>query len=119
MKLKIMKNQKIKKKCDENYRKYIKRLSNKIKNSDLSGSNNDGKISSIPRRNNSCLKLKFKSKKHDNTFLLNSTLLSPLNKNDDSNIIKNFNSTTNRRIKINKNNNYIQLRQTNKNSIIK
>ena len=114
---KYNKYRRVNKKCDENYRKYIKRLSNKIKNSDLSGSNNDGKISSIPRRNNSCLKLKFKSKKHDNTFLLNSTLLSPLNKNDHSNIIKNFNSTTNRRIKINKNNNYIQLRQTNKNSI--
>ena len=98
-------------------------LSANIKNKNINGSMTGKYNSFLSKRSNSCLKLKFKNKKNDNTFSLSSTLLSPLNKNDrnddsnSTNKIINFHSTSNRRININKNNNYIQLRQMNKNCI--
>ena len=98
-------------------------LSANNKNKNNNGSMTGKYNSLLSKRSNSCLKLKFKNKKNDNTFSLSSTLLSPLNKNernDDSNStnkIINFHSTSNRKININKNNNYIQLRQINKNCI--
>ena len=113
---KYHKNKRTNKIIDLNYKKHINKLSPKNKkDASLTGKHS----SMIPKRNNSCLKLKFKSKKIDNTFSLNSTLLSPLNKNDESSKSKNinFHSTSNRRIKINKNNKYIQLRQINKNCL--
>jgi len=111
---KYHKNKRTNKIIDANYKKHINKLSNKHKkDGSLSGKHS----SLMLKRNNSCLKLKFKNKKIDNTFSLNSTLLSPLNKNDSKSKIINFHSTTNRRIKINKNNNYIQLRQINKNCL--
>ena len=100
-------------------KKYKDRLSAKMSNKNINGSITGKNNSLISRRSNSCLKLKFKSKKNDNTFSLNSTLLSPLSKNDDTNRtnrIINFHSSSNRRININKNN-YIQLRQINKNCL--
>ena len=113
---KYHKNKRTNKNMDINYKKHINKLSHNMKN--LKEESSTGRHSSaIPKRNNSCLKLKFKNKKVDNTFSLNSTLLSPLNRNDERNKSKNidFHSTTNRRIQINKNKNYIQLRQINKN----
>ena len=98
-------------------------LSANIKNKNINGSMTGKYNSFLSKRSNSCLKLKFKNKKNDNTFSLSSTLLSPLNKNDrnddsnSTNKIINFHSTSNRKININKNNNYIQLRQMNKNCI--
>ena len=73
----------------------------------------------ILNRNNSSIKLKFKNKTIDNTFSINSTFMSPVNKNIVNNISKiiNFHSNTNRTLKANdkRNNNYIQLRQNKKN----
>ena len=113
---KCHKNKRTNKIIEANYKKHINKLSHKNKK--------DGSLTGrhsllLPKRNNSCLKLKFKTKKIDNTFSLNSTLLSPLNKNDESNKSKiiNFHSASNRRIKINKSKNYIQLRQINKNPL--
>jgi hypothetical protein len=114
---KYHKNKRTNKIIDANYKKHINKLSHKNKKD---GSLTGRHSSMMPKRNNSCLKLKFKNKKIDHTFSLNSTLLSPLNKNDENSKSKiiNFHSTTNRRIKINKNNNnYIQLRQINKNCL--
>ena len=115
---KYHKNKRTNKNMDLNYKKQINKLSHKMKNK-KEGSSTGRHSAILQKRNNSCLKLKFKSKKIDNTFSLNNTLLSPLNKNDDNSKSKNFNlySTTNRRIKINQNKNYIQLRQINKNCL--
>jgi serine/threonine protein kinase len=115
---KYHKNKRTNKNLVANYKKNKKKLSDKIKSKNRNNSLTRKQSSAIPKRNNSCLKLKFKTK-NDKTFSLNSTLLSPLNKNDDSCKGKNINfqSTSNRRIKINKNANYIQLRQINKNFI--
>ena len=115
---KYHRNKRTNKHMDINYKKQINKLSHNMKNKQDQSST--GRHSSVmPKRNNSCLKLKFKNQKMDNTFSLNSTLLTPIYKNNDSTNCKiiNFHSTTNRKIKINKNKNYIQLRQMNKNNL--
>jgi hypothetical protein len=116
---KYHKNKRTNKNLVANYKKHLKKPSANFKSKNASKSLTRKNSSIIPRRNNSCLKLKFQTKINDNTFSLSSTLLSPINKNDNSTRSKkiNFNSTSNRKIKINKNNNYIQLRQINKNCI--
>ena len=116
---KYHKNKRTNKNLVVNYKKNKNKLANNIKSKNGNNSMTGKHSSAVPKRNNSCLKLKFKTKKDDKTFSLNSTLLSPLNRNDDSSKSKNINfqSTSNRRIKINKNTNYIQLRQINKNFI--
>ena len=116
---KYHKNKRTNKNLVANYKKHLKKPSPNFKSKNASKSLTRKNSSIIPRRNNSCLKLKFQTKLNDNTFSLSSTLLSPINKNDNSTRSKkiNFNSTSNRKIKINKNNNYIQLRQINKNCI--
>ena len=117
------KNKRTNKNAEFYNKKNRNELSAHIKKKNINGSMTGKNNSLISNRSNSCLKLKFKTKKNDNTFSLNSTLLSPVNKNerndDNSRTNKNinFHSASNRRININKKNSYIQLRQINNNCI--